>query len=501
MADTKKYKLGELEFNTEQEYREAALDLKRIKELMAKYDLSNPEQSRRILTTIRAHPESFRSPYGKKFVEKLERTVGKSAPAEPKRNSDTTEQIHDEREIPKPNTKPEKKEKLKKEKGPKREKRPKKEKKNKPPKEDRQKNTKKKSFQIFTIRNFAIGIVIIAGIIIFSIFADQIFSINTKGVDNNGDIKRNMITAYAKNQADLKAELYTYYFNVVGETEEEAKKDADEGIGQYVLDLSDRTISTMTDSEITDIYDRLVEGGDIQNHSFVEPAEVTVLKDKLFSAGISGNTGNGNSADGETSVIAAINNMMDYQQRIYHSLCYNYSLLSYNQENCSAYALEDMEAMFGDVIFDMKMSEKDKENYFEIFQKRGLIKDNQVVRFSTDPTAYNLPELTSTFEISLNGKKTDTYRCSMISYVPAASVFYEFHSEDEKGYICFRNNGENTKYIQLDEETSVTAQGDFFMIRGKKIIKGEWFYNKQDIGILLNGDQSSLIRYVYDLTY
>ena len=31
MAQEKKYRLGELEFNTEQEYRDAAMDLKRIK--------------------------------------------------------------------------------------------------------------------------------------------------------------------------------------------------------------------------------------------------------------------------------------------------------------------------------------------------------------------------------------------------------------------------------------------------------------------------------------
>ena len=37
MAQEKKYKLGDLEFDTEQEYREAAADLKRIKGLVDKY--------------------------------------------------------------------------------------------------------------------------------------------------------------------------------------------------------------------------------------------------------------------------------------------------------------------------------------------------------------------------------------------------------------------------------------------------------------------------------
>ena len=83
MAQVKKYKLGELEFETEQEYREAAGDLKRIKGLMAKYDVSNPEQARKILSSIKAHPETFRSPYGRKFVEKLEKTVSRPVTVTP----------------------------------------------------------------------------------------------------------------------------------------------------------------------------------------------------------------------------------------------------------------------------------------------------------------------------------------------------------------------------------------------------------------------------------
>ncbi len=89
----------------------------------------------------------------------------------------------------------------------------------------------------------------------------------------------------------------------------------------------------------------------------------------------------------------------------------------------------------------------------------------------------------------------------MISYAPAASVFYEFHSDNESGYLCFRNNGTNTKYVQLDKDTTVTVQGDFFMVSGSDITRGEWFYHKQSIGLLLDGSQDSLISYVYDLTH
>lgn len=473
MAEQKKYKLGELEFDTEQEYRDAALDLKRIKELMAKYDITSPEQAGKILTTIKAHPEAFRSPYGRKFVEKLEKAA--SRPAAPVPSKETETKQADGR---------------------------------KPQEQGGRRNgrktdgsgTQKEKFQIFTIRNFVIGIIIIAGIAAFSLFAPKLFQMNN-GMDSNGDIKRNMVTAYAKNQASLKADLYTYYFNVVGETEDEAKKDAQAGIDHYVLDLSDRTISRMTESEVKDVFEQLVEGGDIQNNSFVEPPEISVLKDKLLAAGLANNTSNG--TEGETSVTAAVNSMMDYQERIFYSLCYDYSLLSYQPKDCEEFAIEDMTAMFGEghIIYDFNMTEEEKQSYYDSFIKKGLIKDNQVVRFSTDPAAYNLPDLTPVIEVSLKGEPAKAYRCSMVSYAPAASVFYEIHSDDASGYICLRNNGDNTKYIQLDDDTSVTAQGDFFMISGSDFYTGEWFYNRQNVGLFMNGDQSSFISYVHELTY
>lgn len=477
MAQEKRYKLGDLEFETEQEYREAAADLKRIKGLVDKYNVEDPQQAAKILASIKAHPETFRSPYGRKFVVKLEKAANISSAAPSEINIGKTEK----QEKPK---KPEKKERRKKVKQEKM-------------KKSGSDGTEKGKFQIFTPLNFAIGVVIIACVIVFSIFAPRLFSFNNSG-DSNGDIRKNMVIAYAKNQAELKMQLYSYYFSVVGQTEEEAQKDAQEGMSHYVLDLSDRTVSTMSDSEISDIYNQLVEGGDIQNNSFVEPSEITVLKEKLLAAGLSGNAGNG--VEGETAVEAAINSMMDYQYRIYTALCNQYSLLGNSKENAEAFANEDLAAMFGEVIFDYKMTIEDKQSYFDSFVKRGLMKDNQIVRFSPDPTAYNLPELTPAIEVSFMGEKAAAYQCSMISYAPAASVFYQIQTGKKNGYLCFRNNGGNTDYIQVDD-TSVTAQGDFFMILGSETRSGRWFYNKQNIGILINGDQSSYISYVHDLTY
>lgn len=484
MAEGKKYKLGDLEFESEEEYREAAGDLKRIKSLMAKYDVSDPGQARRILASIKAHPQTFRSPYGKKFIEKLEKASA-SMDALAFTAENTAKKPQTGRQETQVKEKPPKEKRVK-------EKRPRKQ---KEPQADGQQKGK---LQIFTVRNFVIGIVVIVGIVAFSLAAPRLFSLND-GSNNNNDIKRTMVTAYAKGQADLKSQLYTYYFNVVGEAEEEAKKDAEEGMKKYVMDLSDRTISAMTDDEIKDVYQQLVDGGDIQNNSFVEPAAITVLKEKLQAAGLANQTGNG--VEGETAIVAAVNNMMDYQERLYYSLFRNYSLLNDKADDCEAYANEDLTAMFGDIVYDYKMSEDDKKTYYESFVKKGLIKDNQVVRFSTDPTAYNLPDLTPAIEVSIKGGEARAFRTSMISYAPAASVFYEIYSDKEKGYICFRNNGDKSKYIQLDEDTSVTAQGDFFILIGDESYSGDWFYNKQDIGLLMNGDKDSKISYVYDLTY
>lgn len=477
MAQEKKYKLGDLEFETEQEYREAAADLKRIKGLVDKYNVDDPQQAKKILASIKAHPETFRSPYGRKFVVKLEKAAGVTGASFSETGAQTGKKDRKEKREKKAHRKSEK-----------------------PAKRTQSSadGTEKEKFQIFTPRNFAIGVVIVACVVIFSIFAPRLFSLNNSG-DNNGDIRRNMVIAYAKNQAELKMQLYSYYFSVVGQTEEEAEKDVQEGLSHYVLDLSDRTVGTMSDSEIADIYSQLVEGGDIQNNSFVEPSEITVLKDKLLAAGLSGNTGNG--IEGETAVEAAINSMMDYQYRIYTALCYHYSLLGNAKEYAQSYANEDLASMFGEVIYNYKMTMDEKQTYFDSFVKRGLIKDNQVVRFSSDPTAYHLPELTPEIEASFSGEEAASYQCSMISYAPAASVFYEIHSGKKKGYICFRNNGGNKDYIQVDDETSVTAQGDFYMVVGSETHSGKWFHNKQNIGILINGDHSSYISYVHNLTY
>ena len=474
MADNKKYRLGDMEFDTEEEYKAAATDLKVIKGIMDQFNINDPEQAKKILASIQSHPGSLSSSYGKKFIARLEKVAGvkiqqAGIPGEDEKIGKKAKSV--------------------------------KQKKEKKPREKKKKEPAKKispgNIRIFTVRNFAIGIIIIVGIVAFSVFGPKLFSMNGEKADSS-DVRRNMVTAYAKAQTDLKEQLYSYYYNVVGETEEEAMNDAQAAMENYVVDLSEKTISRMTDKEIGDVYEQLVDGGDIQNNSFVEPAEISKLKDRLAAAGLAGNSGNGTE---DTSVIAVVNTMMDYQERLYSALCYDYGLLGYGDEDCKAYATEDLTAIFGDVIYDFSMTESDKQSYYESFVHKGFIQENRLVRISTDPTEYNLPDLTPGIEIKLSGSDAAGYHCSMLSYAPAASVFYELHAGKTKGYLCFRNNGSNTNYVQIDSDTTVTTQGDFFLYIGGELRIGEWFYNNQNIGLYINGDTESLISYVNDLTY
>ena len=73
MAD-KKWKLGDLEFDSEQEYLDASRDLKKIKLIMEKHDITKPSEAKAVLKEITDKPV-FASSYGLKFVEKLEKTV------------------------------------------------------------------------------------------------------------------------------------------------------------------------------------------------------------------------------------------------------------------------------------------------------------------------------------------------------------------------------------------------------------------------------------------
>ena len=71
------YKLGDLEFETEQEYNDATSDLKRIKALMSEYNVNTKEDALKVLELLKSE-EQFKSDYGKKFLEKLKKNAGSS---------------------------------------------------------------------------------------------------------------------------------------------------------------------------------------------------------------------------------------------------------------------------------------------------------------------------------------------------------------------------------------------------------------------------------------
>ena len=80
--EEKKWKLGDLEFDSEKEYLDASRDLKKIKSIMEKHDITKPKEAEAVLREVTEKPV-FVSSYGLKFVEKLEKTAAGAKTAKP----------------------------------------------------------------------------------------------------------------------------------------------------------------------------------------------------------------------------------------------------------------------------------------------------------------------------------------------------------------------------------------------------------------------------------
>jgi hypothetical protein len=126
--------------------------------------------------------------------------------------------------------------------------------------------------------------------------------------------------------------------------------------------------------------------------------------------------------------------------------------------------------------------------------------DGVLQRVDTNPVTYNLPDLTPSIKLELNGS-TQELTCSQQTLAPAASVTYELHDNNKIGYIVFRNNGTGIGFVQDDDKNSVTLQGDFFLNWDGEITCGEWYYNSANLGFLLNEQKAGGIKCVYDLVY
>lgn len=460
--EEKKWKLGDLEFDSEQEYLEASKDLKKIKLIMEKHDITKPEEARSVLKEL-SGKQTFTSSYGKKFIEKLEKTAGKVAGAPPAGNAKKAA-----------------------------------------------KKKKEKKVHIITKRNIAIGAVIIAVLVAAKFVVPLVLpQLTAQEGEEKENVHRNLVLAYAKNQVELQTSFYNYYKNVLGEEADAALADANGQLADaYCINLADENVSDYSDKQIEDIYVKLITAGELVNNSFNEPQAITDLKATIARSGAAGMPGNdaeekpadGTAADAGTKV-NLVNKMMDYQQRTAAQLSYSYSRFDFSDAEVKEYVAEDMEKTFGHVVYDMKLSDSEKEAYYDAFVSAGLIDGSTLVRFGTNPIEHNLPELTPNIRLKRAEDAEETIFCSQQTLAPVASVAYELHTGTKDGYLILRGNGTGIGFIQDDDGNSVTVQGDFFLNWNGEITIGEWYYNSSQIGFLVNDQRAGGIQYVYDLAY
>ena len=465
MAD-KKWKLGDLEFDSEQEYLDASSDLKKIKAIMEKHDITKPVEAKKVLRQIADKPV-FSSSYGLKFVEKLEKTAAGASASETAPNSkDDTGK--------------------------------------------KRKNKKNKKVHIITKRNIVIGTVIIALLVAAKFAAPYVMPLfGAQEAESKENVHRNLVLAYAKNQVELQNSFYNYYKNVLGEEETAALADANGQLADaYCINLADENVADYSDEQIEEIFVKLITAGELVNNSFNEPQAITDLKATIAKAGVAGTPGSNETqtspsdaaTDGSTKV-NLVNKMMDYQQRTAAQLAYSYSRFDFTDAEVKEYVTEDMEKIFDYVIYDMKLAEGEKEAYYTTFADRGFFDGGALIRLGTNPVEHNLPDLTPTIKLKQADGTDESLTCSQQTLAPVASVAYELHSGKKTGYLVLRGNGTGIGYVQDDDGNSVTTQGDFFLNWDGKIAIGEWYYNSSQIGFLVNDEKDGGIQYVYDIVY
>ncbi len=458
------YKLGDLEFETEQEYNDATSDLKRIKALMGEYNVNTKEDALKVLEILKGE-EQFKSDYGKKFLDRLEKTGGINRKMEPQNASavKSDKPKSGEKSIHK-----------------------------------KRRSGKGKGIHIITKRNIIIGVAILIILVIVK-FATGI-SFNR---DETTETKRRMVLLYAQEQVDLKGELREYYKKTDGVDSDTALDKADTFItDNYVLNLTAENVYDLGDEEISGIYVKLLTGGDLDANGFNEPQSVTNIKaeiNKVLAAGaMSQDTG-----DEEVSVdtvVSVINKVVEYQYKVYKELSYGYTLLGIGKDEAGQMAEDDIEQMFGHVIFDSILNDSEKEAYYNDFAKKGLVRGNGIVEFGSDPEKASLPNLNPRVDISIPG---GNYNAECIQITPAvgASVAYVLEANGKEGAMVFRNNGDDSQYIQIEGDNSVTLQGDFFIYIEGTLVTGEWYYDGNKTGLFIDDKPGYSISNVYELSF
>ncbi|MGN0344182.1 MAG: hypothetical protein ACI4EC_04375 [Lachnospiraceae bacterium] len=465
----KKWKLGELEFDSEQEYLDASRDLKKIKSIMEKHDITKPAEAKAVLKEVTDKPV-FVSSYGLKFVEKLEKTVAGANAAE-SGSASTADKAADK---------------------------------------TAKKQKKEKKVHIITKRNILIGTVIIAVLVAAKFVIPLVMpglAVQESGEKEN--IHRNLVLAYAKNQVELQTSFYNYYKNVLGEEADAALADANAQLAAaYCINLADENVSDYSDEQIEEIYVKLITAGELVNNSFNEPQAITDLKAVIAQSGAAGMPGSkeeqkpsGEALTEGSSKVNLVNKMMDYQLRTAAQLAYSYSRFDFTDADVKEYVAEDMEKTFGYVIYDMKLSDSEKETYYNVFLERGFFDGSSLNRLGTNPVEHNLPDLTPNIKLKHADGSDESVSCSQQTLVPVASVAYALYDGKKDGYLVLRGNGTGIGFVQDDDGNSVTTQGDFFLNWNGEITSGEWYYNSSQIGFLVNDQKAGGIQYVYDLVY
>ncbi|MCR5388193.1 MAG: hypothetical protein K6E56_02985 [Lachnospiraceae bacterium] len=459
------YKLGDLEFETEQEYNDATSDLKRIKSLMSEYNVNTKEDALKVLELLKSE-EQFKSDYGKKFLEKLKKNAGMSEQPAPAAAPSGAEQE-------KPAEKP-------------------------APKKRRRRSRRGKGIHIITKRNIIIGVAIIVILVVVK-FATGI-SFNR---DETTETKRRMVLLYAQTQLDLKDELREYYKKVDGVDSDTALDKADTFLTEnYVLNLTEENVFDFGDEEISEIYVKLLTGGDLDANGFNEPQAVTNIKTeigKVLSSGAVSTADDSADVTGDT-IISVINEVVEYQYRVYNELKYGYGKLGIGKEEAGQMAEDDLEQMFGHVIFDSILNDSEKEAYYNDFVKRGLVRGSNIVEFGSNPSKELLPDLTPKVDISIPGGNY-TAECVQMTPNVGASVAYTIKVNGNEGAVVFRNNADGSAYIQIEGDNSVALQGDFFIYIEGNLVNGEWYYDGNRIGLFIDDQKGYFVSNVYELSF
>lgn len=491
------YKIGDIQFETKEEYDQAQAELKRINELMKSHDTKNPNEAAALLAEL-GDNHGFATAFGLNFIKKLKAT----AETAPKNNTvDSSAEV-------KSNISTKSEEKSSKESTGEA---PAKKKETKPKKD----NTNKSKIHVITVRNVIIVAVIAVVAVAASIIVPKVLGVpslfSCAPASTPENEHRNLVLQYAKNQLQLQGQLISYYKASAGIDTQVARTEANNTLANaYAMNLADENVPDMSDKEIEDIYNALMMAGDIEAGGFNEPAMITELREKIALSQAAGITDASDAtnidnitdeAELTKAKVELVNRMMDYQARIASQYRYDYSHFGLDADDIQECVSEDMEKMFTDVIYDATLSDGEKELYYDSYIKAGTLVSTGPVEIATSPKTFSLPDLTPQVELVFDNGFKATAQCSQQTIAPKSEVTYALYGDSIGGYMMFRANGTGTDYIQDENGNTVMVQGEFYMKIDNQITVGNWYVNANKIGIIVDDYHFGDVVCVYDIVY